>query len=137
MSFPCPGSQHDGADASAALQHSTREEYTMATPQLGVIGIVVADMARSLAFYRQLGLAVPPEADAEPHVEAALPGGLQLVWDSVDTIRSFDPGYVAAGYNGHLAPWDAFWGERYARIHDPDGNSVDLFADRPGEGGHQ
>ena len=36
---------------------------------------------------------------------------------------------VAAGYNGHLAPWDAFWGERYARIHDPDGNSIDLFAD--------
>ena len=59
MSFPCPGSQHDGADASGALQHSTREEYTMATPQLGVIGIVVADTARSLAFYRQLGLAVP------------------------------------------------------------------------------
>jgi catechol 2,3-dioxygenase-like lactoylglutathione lyase family enzyme len=129
----------------------------MTTPQLGVIGIVVADMARSLAFYRQLGLAVPPEADAAPHVEAALPGGLQLVWDSVDNIRSFDPDsvaasgsagmflafkldspaavdatydqLVAAGYNGHLAPWDAFWGERYARIHDPDGNSVDLFAD--------
>jgi len=157
MSFPCPGSQHDGAGASGVLQHSTRGEYTMATPQLGVIGIVVADMARSLAFYRQLGLAVPPEADAEPHVEAALPGGLRLVWDSVATIRSFDPSYVAAsgsarmflafkldspaavdatydqlaaaGYNGHLAPWDAFWGERYARIHDPDGNSVDLFAD--------
>ena len=129
----------------------------MATPQLGVIGIVVADMARSLALYRQLGLAIPPEADAQPHVEAALPGGLQLVWDNVDIIRSFDPDYVAAsgsarvflafkldspaavdatydqlvtaGYNGHLAPWDAFWGERYARIHDPDGNSVDLFAD--------
>lgn len=129
----------------------------MATPQLGVIGIVVADMARSLAFYRQLGLAVPPKADAEPHVEATLPGGLQLVWDTVDMIRSFDPGYgvasgsariflafkldspaavdttydqlVAAGYDGHLAPWDAFWGERYARINDPDGNSVDLFAD--------
>lgn len=129
----------------------------MATPQLGVIGIVVADMAQSLAFYRQLGLAIPAEADAQPHVEAALPGGLQLVWDSVDMIRSFDPEYVAAsgngrvflafkldsaaavdaaydqliiaGYDGHLPPWDAFWGERYARIHDPDGNSVDLFAD--------
>ena len=32
----------------------------MAAPQLGVIGIVVADMARSLAFYRELGLAIPP-----------------------------------------------------------------------------
>ena len=129
----------------------------MATPQLGVLGIVVADMARSLAFYRQLGFAIPPEADAQPHVEVALPGGLQLVWDSVDMIRSFDADYVAAsgsgrvflafkfdspaavdatydqllttGYHGHLPPWDAFWGQRYARIHDPDGNSVDLFAD--------
>jgi catechol 2,3-dioxygenase-like lactoylglutathione lyase family enzyme len=129
----------------------------MATAQLGVIGIVVAEMARSLAFYRQLGLAIPAEADAQPHVAAAMPGGLQLVWDSVDMIRSFDPDYhaasgngrvflafkldspaavdatydrlVTAGYNGHRPPWDAFWGERYARIHDPDGNSVDLFAD--------
>ena len=137
----------------------------MATPQLSVIGIVVADMARSLAFYRRLGLSVPPEADAEPHVEIALPGGLLLVWDSVDIIRSFDPDYVAAsgsapmflafkfdspaavdatydqllaaGHNGHLAPWDAFWGEHYARLHDPDGNSVDLFADRPSEVGRQ
>jgi uncharacterized glyoxalase superfamily protein PhnB len=39
---------------------------------------------------------------------------------------------VAAGCHGHLSPWDAFWGERYARIHDPDGNSVDLFADPAG-----
>lgn len=129
----------------------------MANPRLGVIGIVVADMARSLAFYRHLGLAIPPEADTQPHVELALPGGSQLVWDSIDLIRGFDCGYVtasgsarvflafeldspaavdatydqlvAAGYAGHLAPWDAFWGERYARITDPDGNTVDLYAD--------
>ncbi|WP_309131048.1 VOC family protein [Brevibacterium sp.] len=25
-------------------------------------------------------------------------------------------------------PWDAFWGQRYAVITDPDGNTVDLFA---------
>lgn len=25
-------------------------------------------------------------------------------------------------------PWDAFWGQRYAVIADPDGNTVDLFA---------
>ncbi len=24
--------------------------------------------------------------------------------------------------------WDAFWGQRYAILHDPDGNGVDLFA---------
>ena len=34
----------------------------------------------------------------------------------------------AAGYPGHKAPWDAFWGQRYAVAVDPDGNHVSLFA---------
>ena len=127
--------------------------------QLDVVGIVVEDMARSLAFYRQVGLDIPPDADEEPHVEVPLPGGLRLAWDTLETIRSFDPdwqppahGYrmslafrlaspaevdalysalVDKGYEGHKAPWDAFWGMRYAVVHDPDGNGVDLFSPMP------
>jgi catechol 2,3-dioxygenase-like lactoylglutathione lyase family enzyme len=122
---------------------------------LKVVEVVVADMARSLAFYRRLGLDVPAGADTEDHVEVALPGGLKLAFDTVETIRSFDPSWsppsgsprtglafacdspaevdklygelAAAGYEGHKEPWDAFWGMRYAVLHDPDGNSVDLF----------
>jgi catechol 2,3-dioxygenase-like lactoylglutathione lyase family enzyme len=125
--------------------------------KLDLIGIIVDDMARSLAFYRRLGLEIPPDADSQPHVEVSLPGGLRLAWDTVDTIRSFDPDWtppsgghriglsfrvdtpvavddafadmVGAGYRSHKAPWDAFWGQRYAIILDPDGNAVDLFAD--------
>jgi catechol 2,3-dioxygenase-like lactoylglutathione lyase family enzyme len=120
-----------------------------------VIELVVADMATTLAFYRHLGLDLPAEADAEPHVEADL-GGIRIAWDTEDTIRSFDPSWsppsgghsmalactctspaevdaayaelTGAGYPGHLAPWDAFWGMRYAVVHDPDGRPVDLFA---------
>jgi uncharacterized glyoxalase superfamily protein PhnB len=40
---------------------------------------------------------------------------------------------VNAGYDGHLPPWDAFWGQRYAVLHDPDGNDVALYA--PASGG--
>ena len=65
-------------------------------PQLDLIGLVVEDMARSLAFYRQLGLHLPPEADQEPHVDTALPGGMRLAWDTVETIRSFDPDWQPA-----------------------------------------
>jgi uncharacterized glyoxalase superfamily protein PhnB len=35
---------------------------------------------------------------------------------------------VAAGYEGKKEPYDAFWGQRYANVVDPDGNVVDLFA---------
>jgi catechol 2,3-dioxygenase-like lactoylglutathione lyase family enzyme len=126
------------------------------TPAFDLIGVVVTDMAASLAFYRRLGLDIPAEADTEPHVEVALPGGLRLAFDTVDTIRSFDPDWqpptggsrtslafrcadtaevdhwyaelTGAGYHGHLDPWDAFWGQRYAVVHDPDGIGVDLFA---------
>lgn len=62
--------------------------------RLDVIGMVVADMARSMAFYRQLGFEVPAEADTEPHVEAALPGGLRVAWDTVETIQSFMPDWT-------------------------------------------
>jgi catechol 2,3-dioxygenase-like lactoylglutathione lyase family enzyme len=124
--------------------------------RLDVVGLVVKDMARSLAFYRRLGLEAPPEADREPHVEIGLPGGLRLALDTEETIRSFDPDWappssghrmslafrldtpagvdrlydelVALGYEGHKTPWDAFWGQRYAEVLDPDGNMVDLFA---------
>ncbi|KQX55742.1 MULTISPECIES: VOC family protein [unclassified Streptomyces] len=127
------------------------------TPQLDLVGLVVSDMAASLAFYRRLGLDVPDPAGNAPHVEATLPGGLRIAWDTEDVVRSFDPGWtrpagghrielafrcgtpgdvdavyeelVAAGYRGHLKPWDAVWGQRYAVVLDPDGSGVSLFAD--------
>ncbi|QNK81790.1 VOC family protein [Nakamurella sp. PAMC28650] len=126
---------------------------------LDVIGLVGSDMAAGLAFYRRLGPAIPAEADISPHVEFGLPGGIRLCWDTEEVMASFDPefaavtkagrssigfaaaspaeidsGYadlVAAGHHGHLAPWDAFWGQRYAVGHDPDGVTVDLFAQLP------
>lgn len=122
-----------------------------------VVELVVSDMATTLAFYRRLGLKIPAESDEQPHAEAELGGGVRLAWDTEATIRSFDPGWsppsggghrlalafacdspeevdaawaeiTGAGYGGHLAPWDAFWGMRYAVVHDPDGTPIDLFA---------
>lgn len=130
------------------------------TARFDLIGLVVDDMARSLAFYRRLGLDIADNVDAEDHVEATLPGGLRMAWDTVETVKSFDPTWtpptggghriglaflcadpaevdriyadlVSAGYEGHLEPWDAFWGQRYATVRDPDGNGVDLFARLP------
>lgn len=122
----------------------------------GAVGIVVSDMDASLDFYRLLGLEFPPGADGESHVEAATAGGVPIMFDTEDVIESFDAGWTPgsgrgrvglafrcespddvdfvvraaadAGHTVHLEPWDAFWGQRYAVLIDPDGNHVDLFA---------
>lgn len=39
--------------------------------------------------------------------------------------------FAAGGY-GVTEPWDAFWGQRYAVLRDPDGTQVDLYAPLPG-----
>ena len=118
------------------------------------LGIIVSDMEASLAFYRRLGLDIPVDADSEGHVEVAV-GGIRLMFDTVEMVRSFtewDPpagghriglaflcdsptqvddsfaGLIHAGYRAASEPFDAFWGQRYATVLDPDGNPVDLFA---------
>jgi uncharacterized glyoxalase superfamily protein PhnB len=129
------------------------------TPQLDFFGIVVSDMARSVAFYRRLGLAFPEGAENEQHVEAPLPGGMRYALDTEEVVRGFDPGWkrpseghatggafrcdspeevdrvyaelVTAGATAHKEPWDAFWGQRYAQLLDPDGTAIDLYAPLP------
>jgi catechol 2,3-dioxygenase-like lactoylglutathione lyase family enzyme len=123
-------------------------------PELNAIGITVADMARSIAFYRVLGLDVPETPD-EGHVDAFLPNGVRLMLDSEEVVRSFLPDWqrvdgnqlalafecsspaevdeiyarvVAAGFQTDKEPWDAFWGQRYAVLADPDGVLVNLYA---------
>ncbi|GAA2596249.1 VOC family protein [Streptomyces axinellae] len=129
------------------------------TPRFDLIGLLTSDLAASLAFYRRLGLDIPAGAEELPHVEATTPGGTRIAWDTEETVRSFTPDWTpppraagrislaflcdspaevdklygeltGAGYEGAMAPWDADWGQRYAVVHDPDGNGVDLFAPR-------
>ena len=35
---------------------------------------------------------------------------------------------ITAGFQGDKEPWNAFWGQRYAQLRDPDGVPVDLYA---------
>ena len=124
-------------------------------PHLDAIAIVTSDMAESMPLLpaargRRSG------ADLEnDHHEATLPSGLRLMWDTVELIKQLRPdwqppvgqrlglafhcdtaagvdetyaGVIAAGFTGRSEPWDAFWGQRYAQVVDPDGNDVDLFA---------
>ncbi|GAA3406036.1 VOC family protein [Paenibacillus hodogayensis] len=119
-----------------------------------MVGIVVKDMRKALEFYRLLGLEIPENANDEKHVEVAQ-GSFRLAFDVQETIRDVYGGWdeptghrielaflcdsrgevdelfhkiTEHGYNGHRDPWDAFWGQRYAIVQDPDGNLISLFA---------
>ena len=125
----------------------------MALPDM--IGMVVRDMHTTLEFYRALGLEIPAGAEQEDHVQVITPNGYRIAWDTEALVKGFNPDWQAPtgsrigitflcdsaadvdatyarleakGYRGHKAPWDAFWGQRYAQVIDPDGNIVDLFA---------
>ena len=123
-------------------------------PQITAIGIVASEMERSIRFYRLLGIDVP-ETPGEGHLDAFLPNGVRFMLDSEEVMRSFRPDWqrangnqigialecdspaqvdelyakvTDAGFHGEKEPWDAFWGQRYAQLLDPDGVEVSLYA---------
>lgn len=127
-------------------------------PRLDVVGVIVSDLRKAIAFYQRLGLRFPEDPDpvGHGHVETALPGGLRFTLDTEESLRSFDPAWsppagghrvavafrcespeevdclyqelTDAGAGGYKEPWNAFWGQRYAQVTDPDGSVIDLFA---------
>ena len=116
------------------------------------VHVAVADMAAAMDFYRRAGLSVPPGADDQPHVELDLGNGAHLGFSTPTVIAMYDMAWsglspstatvlqlrlasrsavdemyeslTSAGYRGHLAPFDAFWGNRYCEVDDADGHTV-------------
>ena len=128
----------------------------MADVRFDQLNIVVDDMEAAVAFYRSVGFTVddvPEEwsAWAPHHRTISTPEGLAVDLDSaafakewgnvgvgvVVTVRmpsreAVDERYaalVAAGHDGLKAPYDAFWGARYAIVRDPAGNAVGLMSE--------
>lgn len=122
---------------------------------LDAVGIVCGDLKESQRFYNLLGLQFQ-QAGGPEHVEATTTTGLRLMLDSEALMKKINPDFVKptgsgmtlgfkqesvagvnevydtvikSGFVGTKAPYDAFWGQRYASIQDPDGNPIDLFAD--------
>jgi uncharacterized glyoxalase superfamily protein PhnB len=124
--------------------------------RLNAFGIICTDIEASLSFYRMLGVPFDEFDPENGHYDADLGGGVRLMLDSEAVMASFvedfespsgndrislavecesavdvDETYkrvVAAGSPVVKEPFDAFWGQRYATVSDPDGNHVDLYA---------
>jgi catechol 2,3-dioxygenase-like lactoylglutathione lyase family enzyme len=123
---------------------------------LHTISITVKDLGKSLDFYRTLGLMIPEGQDNEHHVEFTSENGYSIGFIPESTMLHTDPTWTApmgnnriglqfacnsasevdeiyqklvtAGHRSFKEPWDAFWGQRFAQIIDPDGNNVGFFA---------
>ena len=95
-------------------------------------------------------------ADGVRHAEVKLANGFTLEFDSVTLARMYNAAWrrpkgssrallgfsvpsrqavderyaalLAAGYEGRQAPYDTFWGARYAVVADPDGNDVGIMS---------
>lgn len=107
---------------------------------ISAVTLAVSDMAASCAFYEALGF-VPafggPDApftslrcgagflnlQLDP-AHAPLPQiwGRLILW--VDDVDALHANAVAAGLHPEAAPADAFWGERYFHLRDPDGHEL-------------
>jgi uncharacterized glyoxalase superfamily protein PhnB len=126
-------------------------------PSLHTVSITVKDLGKSLSFYCSLGLAIPEGQDNEQHVEYSSENGYSIGFIPEATMLHTDPSWTAptgnnrigfqfacssaaevdetynklieAGHKSFKEPWDAFWGQRFAQVIDPDGNNVSFFAE--------
>ena len=127
----------------------------MPTMKLDAIGVTSGNFAKTVEFYTLLGFEFPAFAPDAKHLEPVTKAGeVRLMFDdralmqsitgrlpvppthSSFAIKCASPAEVdgtvgnikAAGFKVIKAPWDAFWGQRYAIVADPDGYMVDVFA---------
>lgn len=124
---------------------------------LDAVGIVCESIEKSIEFYNLFGIEFE-QVGGPDHFEGKTPTGLRVMLDSVELAKKLNPDWQkpsgcgvvlcfkrnsatevdslhskahAKGFSTVKEPWDAFWGQRYCSLKDPDGNQVDLFADLP------
>ncbi len=123
--------------------------------KLNAVGVVSSNLQRTVAFYQLLGFKFPEFKADEQHVEPVTsdcsarlmidtkelvesligeppkPGNhssFAIQYDTPGEIDSVAKSVKEAGFTVSKEPWDAFWGQHYAVVVDPDGHMVDLYA---------
>jgi uncharacterized glyoxalase superfamily protein PhnB len=120
---------------------------------LCAIGIACRNLDKSIQFYENFGINF--EKLGDEHYEATTNSGLRIMLDSYELMKKISPNWrepkdpgvtlcfqqdsptkvdelfkkvIDSGFQSEKEPWDAFWGQRYASVRDPNGNQVDIFA---------
>ncbi len=123
--------------------------------KIDAISVKSKNFKETVKFYTLLGFSFPPFAETDDHLEPITKEGeVRLMLDDpallkemtgkesqppthssfailCDTPQEVDLTVQKIKENGYKIvkePWDAFWGQRYAIVQDPDGYMIDLFA---------
>jgi uncharacterized glyoxalase superfamily protein PhnB len=123
--------------------------------KIDAVEVTTSDMKRTASFYTLLGFEFPVFKDDEDHLEPktsvgsarlmidtkkmmtemlGVPpkpgnhGSFAIQYDSPGEIDSVAKKVKEGGFKVLKEPWDAFWGQRYAVVQDPDGYQIDLYA---------
>lgn len=122
--------------------------------KINAVGVSSKNIKKTIEFYSLLGFEFEDPNTKEDHVESVNNLGAKLMIDSYEFMKealkenpkpsnhsSFailyeSPDEVNAvakklsdsGYKLEIEPWDAFWGQRYCIVKDPDGYHIDLYA---------
>lgn len=119
--------------------------------ELYMVGVIVEDMARSIEFYRRLGLEISEGSESKSHVEVKM-GNMTFFLSTKPQNKRWDPaktepsgGYriilefylktreaveakyaemMGYGYQSHVAPYNVTPKLNFAMIDDPDGNTI-------------
>ncbi|PIZ66158.1 glyoxalase [Candidatus Roizmanbacteria bacterium CG_4_10_14_0_2_um_filter_36_9] len=120
---------------------------------LNAVGVASSNLSKTLKFYKLLGFEFgEPMGD---HYESSITSSsAKLMIDSIETVKGIigeepKPGNHSmfaiqydspvevnkiatkiqkGGFTISKKPWDAFWGQRYCIVEDPDGYKMDLYA---------
>ena len=131
------------------------EGDAMPAMKLDAVSVTATDFKTTVRFYALLGFVFPAFEPEAKHLEAITAAGeVRLLIDDRQAMKNLtgkDPApathsYFAmkcespaqvdaavaaireAGFAIVREPWDAFWGQRYAVVADPDGYLSDIFA---------
>jgi predicted lactoylglutathione lyase len=120
------------------------------SPRFTMVVLLIADLPRSLAFYRRLGVEFPPDADERKDVQVpigddhqmvlttsfagAIPGHeapsggsrivLEFFVEGNDAVDAKWHELTGAGHAGRREPFLTSFGAYMCMVDDPDGNTV-------------
>ncbi len=122
--------------------------------KINAVGVASKNLKETIKFYTILGLEFPEYKEGEKHIESVNNTCAKLMFDDVNFVKEMIGKFPVPSNHSNFAiqydtpaelnkvvkelekqnfkivkaPWDAFWGQRYAIVSDPDGYLVDLYS---------